>query len=209
MHLPSSYRIKGALASIVGSMNQLLITLTAGGLSILFMLKSPLAEDKLLYSIIAGFTIVSVMMMAFAYFNISRIYEWLHSVEWLKRIDAYTEVLSYYTFKDLLRISLLSILRYIIFTAQFILLMHLFGISFGIFEEIITVCMIFLALSVLPTFAFTEVFTRGSVALYFLTPYADSETAVLAAVFFLWLINLAFPSIAGAITFLRIKLGSD
>lgn len=209
MHLPSSYRIKGAIASIVGSMNQLLVTLMAGGLSILYIVRSPLEGDKLLYSVIAGFTIVSVVMMVFAYFNISRIYEWLHSIEWLKRIDAYVEVLSYYSYIDLLRISSLSIIRYVIFTVQFILLMHLFGIAFGLLEEIITICMIFLSLSVLPTFAFTEVITRGSVALYFLLPHASSETPVLAAVFFLWLINLALPSVAGAVSFLKIKLGSD
>lgn len=209
LHLPPSYRIKGAVASIVGSMNQLLITLAAGGLSILYMVRSPLEEDKLLYSVIAGFTIVSVIMMVFAYFNISKIYEWLHSIEWLKRIDAYTEVLSYYSFRDLMRVTVLSIVRYIIFTAQFILLMHLFGISFGLLEEIITVCMIFLSLSVLPTFAFTEVITRGSVALYFLLPHAASEAPVLAAVFFLWLINLALPSAAGAVSFLKIKFSRE
>lgn len=209
MHLPASYRIKGAVSSIVGSMNQLLITLIAGGLSILYMVRSPLEEDKLLYSVIAGFTIVSIIMMAFAYFNISKIYEWLHSIEWLKRIDNYAEVLSYYSFNDLMRVTILSVCRYIIFTAQFILLMHLFGISFGLLQEIIVVCMIFLSLSVLPTFAFTEVITRGSVALYFLLPHASSEASVLAAVFFLWFINLALPSVAGAVSFLKIKLGSD
>ncbi|MBL7928013.1 MAG: flippase-like domain-containing protein [Bacteroidia bacterium] len=209
MHLPPSYRIKGAVSSIVGSMNQLLITLMCGGLSILYIIKSPLEEEKLLYSVIAGFTIVGIIMMIFAYFNISKIYDWLHSIAWLKRIDAYTEVLSYYSFNDLLRITLFSAVRYITFTAQFILLMHLFGISFGLWKEIITVCMIFLSLSVLPTFAFTEVITRGSVALYFLLPHSASEAPVLAAVFFLWLINLALPSVAGAVSFLRIKIGSE
>lgn len=209
LHLPPHYRIKGAVSSVVGSMNQLLITLLAGGIGILYIVRSPLEEDKLLYSVIAGFTIVGAIMMVFAYFNISKIYEWLHSIEWLKRIDAYAQVLSYYSLNDLIQISVLSSIRYIIFTSQFILLMHLFGISFGLVQEIITVCMIFLSLSVLPTFAFTEVITRGSVALYFLLPHASSEAPVLAAVFFLWLINLALPSVAGAISFLKIKLGSE
>jgi hypothetical protein len=190
-------------------MNQLLITLVAGGFSILYIIRSPLEEDKLLYSVIAGFTITGIIMITFAYFNISKLYEWLHAVEWLKRIDAYTEVLSFYSFRELMQISALSIIRYIIFTAQFILLMHLFGISFGLWQEILTVCTIFLSLSVLPTFAFTEVITRGSVALYFLLPHASSETPVLAAVFFLWLINLTLPSAAGAVAFLKIKFGNE
>jgi hypothetical protein len=209
MHLPASCRIRGAVASVTGSMNQLLITLLAGGLGILWIVRSPLQEEKLLYSVIAAFTIICMLLMVIAYFQISKVYEWLHSVKTLRRIDSYAEVLSYYSMKDLMGITALSLIRYIIFTAQFVLLMHVFGISFGFLNEIFTVCMIFFSLSLLPTFAFTEVFTRGSVALYFLLPHAASEAHVLASVFFLWLINLALPSAAGALSFLSIKLGSD
>ncbi len=205
LHLPASYRIRGAVASIVGSLNQLLITLVIGGVASILFLRFLTEESKWLYSIIAGFTVTGMIMLVFAYFNISRVYEWMHAFRWLRKVDTYAAVLTYYTSTDLLKITCLSLFRYLIFSAQFIWLMHFFGIRFGLLDEIITVGLIFLFLSVIPTFTFSEVFTRGSVALYFLSSHAVTESHVLATVFFLWCINLVIPALAGALAFLKIK----
>jgi hypothetical protein len=209
LHLPACCRIRAAVASIVGSLNQLLITLIIGGVASLVFLHFLREENKWLYSITAGFIITGMIMLVYAYFNISRVYEWMHAFRWLRKADTYAAVLTYYTSTDLLKVTCLSLMRYLVFSAQFILLMHFFGIRFGLFDEMISVSMIFLFLSLIPTFAFSEVFTRGSVALYFLSPYAMTEGHVLATVFFLWCINLVIPSLAGALSFLKVKISGE
>ncbi len=207
LHLPFKTRIKGSVASVIGSMSQLLITLIAGGLSIVFMTQTAVENENTYFSFITAVTLVALIVLIVLYFNLGNIYKWLHQIKWLKKADAYIEVLSLFNFRDLLKVAFFSIIRYAVFTFQFILLLHVFGISFGWINEAAAISMIFLVLAIIPTFAVTEVITRSSVTVYFLAQYSNApEPVIIAASFFLWIINLAIPSVLGALSLLKIRV---
>lgn len=171
------------------------------------MTQTAVENENTYFSFITAVTLVALIVLIVLYFNLGNIYKWLHQIKWLKKADAYIEVLSLFNFRDLLKVAFFSIIRYAVFTFQFILLLHVFGISFGWINEAAAISMIFLVLAIIPTFAVTEVITRSSVTVYFLAQYSNApEPVIIAASFFLWIINLAIPSVLGALSLLKIRV---
>ena len=107
---------------------------------------------------------------------------------------------------DLLKLTLLSSLRYLVFSYQFILMLEFFGVSLPYFEAMRYIMLIYLVMAVVPSIALSELTVRGSVALYFLSPVAANPAGILAATSVLWMINLAFPAILGALSVFYFRL---
>lgn len=206
LHLDSPGRIKAVLATLVGSMNQLLITVVAGVLALLITMKAPLSDMRFVYSIICGISIVALTGIVVFYFNVSQFYSFLHRIKFLKRFDKYTEVFTFYHRKELSKITLLSAVRYLVFTTQYVLLLYLFDVDIDILTAYRLIFLIFLIMAIVPTFALAELSIRGSVALYFMSPLSSDSTGIVAASFSLWFINLVIPAIIGAFTLFFVRL---
>lgn len=101
----------------------------------------------------------------------------------------------------------LSVLRYATFTAQYLVLLGVFGVSPGPGAGILALGTVFLLQSLLPTLAAFEWIKRGNVALLVLALFPnrhpEPELAVLAASTGIWLVNLALPALAGYFLLLR------
>ena len=206
LHLDSKRRIKAVLATLIGSMNQLLITVIFGVIALLFSLKSSLADMRFVYSIVCGISLVALTGIVVFYFNVSHFYGFLHRIKFLKRYDKYTEVFTFYHSKELSRITLLSAIRYLVFTTQYVLLLYLLGVNIELFAAYRLIFLIFIVMAIIPTFAIAELSIRGSVALYFMAPLSSQSIGIVAASFSLWFINLVIPAIMGAFTLFFIKL---
>ncbi|MEP7167860.1 MAG: lysylphosphatidylglycerol synthase domain-containing protein [Bacteroidota bacterium] len=208
LHLDAPSRIKAVLATLVGSMNQLLITVVAGVLALLITMKSSLSDMRFVYSITCGISIVALTGIVVFYFNVSQFSSFLHRIKFLKRFDKYTEVFTFYHRKELTNITVLSAIRYLIFTSQYVLLLHLFGVDIDLITAYRLIFLIFLVMAIVPTFALAELSLRGSVALYFMAPLSSESTGIVAASFSLWFINLVVPAIIGAFTLFFIRLSN-
>jgi uncharacterized membrane protein YbhN (UPF0104 family) len=206
LHLNAPARIKAVLATLVGSMNQLLITVIAGVLASIITMKDSLSDQRFVYSIVCGISIVALTGIVVFYFNVSQFYSFLHRIKFLKRFDKYTEVFTFYHRKELSRITLLSAMRYLVFTTQYVLLLYLFDVDIDILTAYRLIFLIFLIMAIVPTFALAELSIRGSVALYFMSPISSASTGIVAASFSLWFINLVVPAIIGAFTLFFVKL---
>ncbi|WP_375577602.1 lysylphosphatidylglycerol synthase domain-containing protein [Marivirga tractuosa] len=103
----------------------------------------------------------------------------------------------------------LSILRYLIFSAQFLLLLSVLGLKINIFMQFMGVAFMFLAKSILPTFNFlSDLGIREfSVALFFETLEVDIAP-IIASGLILWLINIALPAFIGLFYIPKLKLKS-
>lgn len=103
----------------------------------------------------------------------------------------------------------LSILRYLIFSIQFLLLLSVLGLKISTFMQFMGVAFMFLAKSILPTFNFlSDLGVREfSVALFFETLNID-VAPVIASGLILWLINIAFPAFIGLFFIPQLKLKS-
>jgi hypothetical protein len=205
IYLPSRQRITGAICSISGSLSQLLITVSAGCICLMFMLSrlkfASHNYDQALYIILP----LVASLLHVLYFRLPALASMIRTdnFKWMRKVRIFRIVDK----KMLLDIYILSILRYIVFTLQFFLLLMIFNISISPAITIILIMICFFLLSVIPTFALTEIGVRGSVCIYVFGLVAPSSSSgVLIASTLLWLINIVLPAITGATGLLSARI---
>ncbi len=110
--------------------------------------------------------------------------------------------LSKITKKELLTLTLLSLLRYIIFCTQLTLMFLFFDINISLSQASISIPIIYLLTTITPTIIISEATTRSSYAILILTPlgYSTTPTIILATTL-LWTLNCMIPAITGSILF--------
>ncbi len=202
-HLRKRDRVFGALSSIVGSMNQLMITVFFGSLFLIVLSGDMTELSELKQMLLFGFCIVVSLGFLLVYFNIGRIPSWLNSNLPWKRLSVYLNTLERFNRKDLVRVSILSCCRYVVFTSQYVILLIVFGVDVAIFEMVTLISVMYLVTSIIPGFAISELALRGSVAMQLFPD--EYSTGVLGASISIWLINIVSPAIIGAISFLYIR----
>ncbi len=118
-------------------------------------------------------------------------------------MQPYLDGLNDLSTRDLGIISLYSVLRYVIFTIQFTLVMMALT-TVPVFVIVAGVSWIFLAKSVLPGFNFlADLGIREFSAVFFFSALGHDTLPVVMASLLIWLINIAIPSLTGAVILLR------
>lgn len=118
-----------------------------------------------------------------------------------------------YSTSNLLKILLYSILRYIIFTSQYVLLILMFKVPVNVGTSFVLVSIVFLITAAIPTVALSELGVRGSVAIFVFGLWfqhqgvAESEytALVVTASALIWLVNIVLPAIIGSFFLFRLK----
>lgn len=99
----------------------------------------------------------------------------------------------------------ISIIRYLIFSAQFVWLLYLFGIQVSYFDAMIVISTFYLISSVIPTFVITDILVRGSVGLYLFSLAGVNDLTILSVVSLMWIMNFALPAVLGGFFILNFK----
>lgn len=195
-------RIKAVFITVLCSMSQLLVTILYGSIS-LFILFDEILIDKTFLSV--SLLILLNLFLLFSYFNISHIVNFLGKFKLINSFKKYLEVLVMYNFKDLLIAFIYSNTRYFIFSLQFIILLHVFGINISFMDAILSVMLIFFFITITPTITIAEIGVRGSVAIFVLGLFSSNDIAILSSTTLLWLINLIIPAIIGSFFIFSLK----
>jgi hypothetical protein len=206
------------LLTIVGSFSQLLVTIVLG--TIAYVVFAPLLLPKLMADstwLVSGFSITLVtlsLIMIFAFFNISVLHRIsiIIPTKYSEKIINSIEAISTCPKRLLLKVVLLSTLRYMVFSTQFYLSIRLMGLNFTVLQCMMVIPVIYLMLAAIPTVALTELGVRGSVSVFLFGLLAGSNgldasatLAVVSASTLIWLINIAVPSLAGVFVIFRLK----
>jgi len=93
--------------------------------------------------------------------------------------------------------------RFLVFTAQYLVLLRVYGVVVPPGAALTAVGTIFLLQSLLPSLAAVELLKRGNIALLVFGVLGAGEAAVLATSSTLWLINLVLPALVGYALLLR------
>ena len=195
-------RIKAVFITVLCSMSQLLVTILYGSIS-LFILFDEILIDKTFLSV--SLLILLNLFLLFSYFNISHIVNFLGKFKLIKSFKKYLEVLVMYNYKDLITAFIYSNTRYFIFSLQFIILLHVFGINISFMDAILSVMLIFFFITITPTITIAEIGVRGSVAIFVLGLFSSNDIAILSSTTLLWLINLIVPAIIGSFFIFSLK----
>ncbi|HNE87219.1 MAG TPA: lysylphosphatidylglycerol synthase domain-containing protein [Chitinophagales bacterium] len=206
----NSDRIQAIVSTILGSATQLVANISLGVIGFLSYLLIFEKFEKYTLSIVFFLALFLVLLLHICLFNLDIIATKFPKVKQLENIRKYIDIISLYSNIDLLKIELLSVVRYIIYNVQFILLMYYFNIEISILYAVIISMTIFLFQTINPlNIALIDFGFRGNVALFFLMPFTDNSLNILAATIFLWFVNLVIPAIFGGISALRFKFISE
>ncbi len=200
MHLRPGVRIKASIASVIGSMNQLLITIVMGGISLVLSHSHFISDNTFIQRVVVVILLCGIFAMIYFYFNMPGIHRITRKIPALRKITLYTRVFESFSFGVLIHITIYSLIRYIIFSLQFVVLLWLFAIDINLIHALKLIALIYLVLAAVPSIALTELTVRGSVALFFLSPLTGDHTGILAASSLLWLINMVIPALIGAVS---------
>ncbi|MEO5968080.1 MAG: hypothetical protein ABIP68_00720, partial [Ferruginibacter sp.] len=117
----------------------------------------------------------------------------------------YVVVLKDFSGKQLLRIVLLSFVRYLVFILQYVILLHLMDVKIDPFLCIWILSIFFLILAFAPTIGFIDLPLRAFAAVALFKIYSQNVAGIQAASFGIWLINLIVPAFIGSFLIIGIK----
>ena len=207
MHLPPDKRVEGTVFSVVGSLALLLITINTGFLSLLYLNdKFLIIPVKYLETTIVGIVIL-LIISHYVFFFMRKYWSRLSKFKALEKYSVIINDTTKLSPSFLLKIYGLTLFRYAVFSLQFYILLIAFHIYLPFNISISLVMISFLFITTVPSFAISEIGIRGSICIYFFSKFTDDVTGVLMASTALWLINIATPAVAGAISVLYFKRG--
>ncbi len=203
MYLEPENRIKGVMASFLGSISQLAATLSFGLISAWIILPHSFPDTEIL-SYLAAINLIVIPGVLFIYFFINKTNN--ATSESQGSFQKWMNASALYSRKERFRILLLSMIRYMIFTTQFVLLIVAFGGNVDFIYAFGHAAITFLGMTLIPTFALAEAGIRGSIAIEVFGLMEINPLGILSASVLLWTINLMIPTLLGIYFMLRFKL---
>ncbi|MBZ0207310.1 MAG: flippase-like domain-containing protein [Flavobacteriales bacterium] len=208
LFLAPEHRWQGGFATVLGSIAQFVTTVSIGGtaFAIWWWTSPPLAgmapwggvAMMVLVATVAGGALV-------LYLRPRLLRQIVLMVPLLDRMGGAAHVLEEYSTRELLAVLLMSMLRYLVFGAQYVLFLAVFTeVSWQ--ATVVVVPVIYLITTLVPTMMLTELGVRGSVAVALLTPIGGLPAGVLLASFGVWAVNLALPAAVGAVILLMARI---
>ncbi len=209
LFLPEGYRLKTIAVTLLSSISQLLITLICGTIGLIW-LKKHFIEAGILHEIgyrflLSGLLILQLIILLL-YFKIAGLEKWIE--HWMRNskhlylIQALQQFRHYF----LIRLLALSLLRYLVFIIQYLLLFSLFNVHVNIVLAAAVVSVVFLAMAIIPSIALLEVGLRGEINIRLMSLFSANTLGIGLTAITIWVINLLLPAIAGSILILGVKV---
>lgn len=213
LYVREGNRIRAVTITLVGSISQLIVTLLMGtlGLMILHDEFVHTGDHALPFSIIwlDAFMYISLcatVALVAIYFRISWLVRLLEKIPIVNKYSFYIQKLEELQWRELLKVLLLSMMRYGIFVLQYLLLLQLFKVEIDWLTSLWLITVMFLALAIIPTIALAELGVRGKLSIYIFGFFSANTLGIVFTAATIWLINLVVPALAGSLFILGIKL---
>lgn len=208
MHLPSGQRLQGTAFTVIGNFAQLIITCIAGSIA-LFMewhdqhLHITLSGMQAIQSLLLWSTPFAIIFFMLLYFKSGLIFNWILSLRILGKFRDKLGALASISNNILLKVLLLSSLRFVFFILQYWLLFKLTKIGIDLRDTFAAISIMLLWLAIVPTFSFLELGLRWEFALLLMGSLTENALGIAVSITAVWLVNLMLPAAIGAIGLLR------
>jgi len=202
--LESSLRSKGTLATFLCSVSQNTIHLVLGFLALLCI--PSYTQDAAYSSYFSLLLLVLIFVLVVCYWKTDALWRRANRMTWIaKRLKRWNQEIHFeWKFSQKGTILLLSFLRLLVYSFQYILILYALGAEpFHMIELIAALSLIFAFHSLVPLAPFFQLPFRGSIAIFFLSPLIVQESIIFTSSYLIWLINLIIPAIIGTLLFLR------
>jgi len=205
MYLPPRRRIHGVFAMAVGAFGQNVITNVLGFVAMTWFAFTFLKLSALMLTGVFVFSCTSIAFFLIIYFNIKWAVWLLDRIPFLNKFHRFFEIMGRYQFAELCTIMYFCLGRFLIFSSQYYLVIHLLVPQIPMYEVFLMVFIVFFIQSAVPSLDIFDIAVRSAVATTVFAYVTDQHVAIIAAFASIWLINLIFPAIIGSVFTLNIK----
>lgn len=188
----------------VNGMFQLSITIFFGMLALFIRSVTSNEAGSALHVASISLSVIVMLVFVLILFNINRFVGWMY-----KRFnrDNYEELKPIvWTKKLLIQLFGFSIIRFWVFTFQFVLLLFVFKSHVNYVQLFTSIFIYFLFTTIIPMFSLIEAAVRAAIALIVFSDFGISNSALTIVAILLWLINIVMPSIVGYMVLLKENL---
>lgn len=192
-------RIKASLTTLVGGMAQMIATVSIGLIAALFFLK----KNYILICVVF-FIVISLLILMYFNIHLLKYIQFIIPKRFKEKTEEYFKVFSLYNKTELLKILILSLVRYFLYTFQFVLLIWSFDIPLNYLNAMIPISLTYLIMMIVPFITITEIAVRGSVSILIFEKWMimnEINTSfgmmVFSASSLLWIFNIAIPALIG------------
>lgn len=189
--------------SVLGAFAQLFAVLFFGIVGLVYY---NVAFPGFWQKIILAGCIIGTVLIAMFYARFEKWAPLLEKIKWLRKYQAYGHMLKRFTRKEQSIILAISLLRFTVFTAQYLFLLRWMNVYMPPLEGFCMAALFFWAMAVIPSVALAELGIRGQVSIFLFQHFSNNIIGVLTATIVLWCINLVLPAIIGSILLVRMRL---
>jgi uncharacterized membrane protein YbhN (UPF0104 family) len=189
-YVDRKFRIQVVLLTMFTNASQFLSSILFGAISILLIgLQVEIPYISLVD--LNLFLYVGIVLAVIGYYCSYIVLKWLFK---RKSYIAYFDKYSPVTFQFLTKNALISILRYIVYSSQFLILLHAFGVesSWKLYAQI---CQVYFLTTFMPSLWMGKLMIRESIAVWVLSPFIENELVILVTSLTLWVINNGIPAL--------------
>jgi len=200
---------KALLANLISSISQNIVTVGVGLIGALIFMQMFMPMHQVVFLSLILFSTVFISLMLLVYFRIevlSVLLKYLPDWNWLSKIKDSIAAFRDVNMRSLCVVLGISLMRYLTFMTQYVVLLHFFGVTEDIMASILGVITIFFLQSNLPLPPALSVLARGEMAIFLWSVFTSNVLGIIAASFLLWLINLVIPAIFGTIIISQSKI---
>jgi hypothetical protein len=213
LFLKEENRIKAISLTIAGSISQLLVTMIMGCAGLIFLRFFSQGTSNALSvlpdfwgGVLIYFSITATLLLFLFYIRLGWLVRLIEKIPAFTRVVQHISVLDEFEAKQLLKILALSLLRYVVFVAQYVLLMQVLQIGIAGWLSFWLISVFYLVLAVIPTVGFLELPVRAKTSLELMKLYSGNTLGIETAALAIWVINLVIPALTGGLLILGIKI---
>jgi len=216
LFVQQNHRLRAISLTILGSISQLTVTIVLGTCGLLYLKYISVDGAKIFEGMpaILGNTLlvmsmlISIFMLLF-YWRLGWLIRLMERARFLTKALKYVRLLEQFSGKQLLRILILSFLRYVVFILQYMLLLKLMEVSVPMILCFWLLAVFYLVMAMAPTIGFTELPVRATATVEIFKWFSGNLLGIQAAALGIWLVNLVLPAIIGSLLIVGIKITKD
>lgn len=199
---------KTIVATLVSSFSQQIALMSLGLLGLLYFMLYYLIEDTsdLIITGVGLLGITLIVFMLMCYYNVRLAIPLFERLPYLRRFTKHMEVLEQYSSRELSEALFYAVLRYLIYTLQYYLILRFFGIDAPFLTGIAGIATIFLLQTSIPLPAIADLFVRSEVAIFIWGNFTNNEISILASTFGLWFLNIIIPAALGMLLVFSVNI---
>lgn len=209
LYMSEGNRIKAISLTVVANMSQLIVTFLMG-CTALFLLKGRIVNSGLVTLAFGNaFFWVSVLIaitLTLFYFRLPWLIKIIDKLPQISKFSWAVEAIEHISATLLLKFLSLSVLRFVVFSIQYVLLFKLFTVEVTLLQSWMALSVMFLVMAIIPTIAlFTDLGLKNELSIQLIGLFTANHLGVSLAALSIWMINLVFPALIGSLLVLGIR----